>query len=278
MPRRRRRKTDVKLLLLLAAFAAAHAQSPAFEVVSIKPAAPDQTSVSSRGGPGVRVPGPWICRNMSLANIVSISYSLRGDQLKAPDWMSEVRFDITAKAPEGATRDQLRPMIQNMLATRFGLQVHREPKQTQGYELIVASGGSKLRAAAPPQEMPPPPPGGFYQTTTFDADGYPVLPPAVPGAWMKAGRGAAQWFGVKLDRLAELLADQVEAPVVNATGLDGAYDITLRWDTQPDRDSSRPGPSIFDAVQKQLGLKLGSKKVTVDVIVVDRAEKVPTEN
>jgi uncharacterized protein (TIGR03435 family) len=94
----------MKSLLLIAGLAVAHAQSPAFDVVSIKPSAPGGSTVSSRGGPGTRTPGVWTCQNMSLSNIVWIAFNLRSQQLAAPAWMNEPRFDITAKIPEGATR------------------------------------------------------------------------------------------------------------------------------------------------------------------------------
>src|ERR1017187_2169328 len=97
----------MKSILLLAGLAVARAQSPAFDVVSIKLSPLDAGStVSSRGGPGTRTPGFWTCQNMSLYNIVWIAFNLRSQQLVAPDWMNEPRFDIAARIPEGATREQ----------------------------------------------------------------------------------------------------------------------------------------------------------------------------
>src|SRR5215510_14863912 len=154
----------MKSILLLAALAVAHAQSPAFDVVSIKLSPPAAGStVGSRGGPGTRTPGGWTCQNMSLYNIVWIAFNLRSQQLVAPDWMNEPRFDITAKIPEGDTREEFYLMFQKTLAERFGLKVHHDRKEVQGYELTVAKNGPKFKEsgaeqpkdAAPPVPQPP---------------------------------------------------------------------------------------------------------------------------
>ena len=107
----------MKSILMLAGLAVTHAQAPAFDVVSIKLSPPDAGStVSSRGGPGTRTPGVWTCQNMSLHNIVWIAFNLRSQQLVAPEWMNEPRFNITAKIPEGAPREHYYLMFQSMLA------------------------------------------------------------------------------------------------------------------------------------------------------------------
>src|ERR1035441_6946410 len=99
----------MKSILLLAGLAVVHAQSPAFDVVSVKLSPPDAGStVSSRGGPGTRTPGVWTCQNMSLYNIVWIAFNLRSHQPVAPDWMNDPRFNITAKIPEGTDRKSTR--------------------------------------------------------------------------------------------------------------------------------------------------------------------------
>src|ERR1035441_333907 len=106
----------MKPLIVLATLCVASAQAPTFEVVSIKSAAHDQNSVSSRGGPGTRTPGTWMCRNMSLKNLIDIAYDARVEgQLGAPDWAEEFRFDIDAKVPSGAPKESLRPMLREML-------------------------------------------------------------------------------------------------------------------------------------------------------------------
>jgi len=265
----------MKSLLALVALAVAFAQAPKFDVVSIKPSHPDVGSgVSSRGGPGTRWPGVWTCQNMSLHNIVWIAFNLRSQQLVAPDWMHEPRFDITVKIPEATTREQFYAMFQDMLADRFGLKVHRESKEVQGYELTVGKNGPKFRESTsePPQGPPPVP-----QRPTLGADGFPVVTPGSNGVNITNNRARGQWLRAKIDRLVRDLDNAVDKPVIDATGLTGLYDLALYWVVDPMRPEAG-GPTIFSALQDQLGLKLESKKVMLPVVVVDHAERVPTEN
>jgi uncharacterized protein (TIGR03435 family) len=265
----------MKSLLLLAGLAVASAQPPKFDVVSIKLSPPDAGStVTSGGGPGTRRPGVWTCQSMSLHNIVWIAFNLRSQQLVAPEWMHEPRFDITVKIPDGTTREQFDEMFQNMLADRFGLKVHRESKEVQGYELTVAKNGPKFKESTsePPQGPPPVP-----QRPVLGADGFPVLTPGINGFSITSNRARGQWFRTKIDRLVRELDHAVDKPVIDATGLNGLYDLSLYWVVDPMREDAA-GPTIFGALQDQLGLKLESKKVMLPVVVVDRAERVPTEN
>src|SRR5207249_3738684 len=127
-----------------------------------------------------------------------IAFNIQPYQLQAPDWMSEPRFDITAKVPEGATRDQLYPMLQNMLVGRFGLKFHRNQKEVQGYELTIAKGGPKFKesGAPPPSDAPPP----VVQRPTLAADGYPTVTPGISGANTMGNRARGQWLRVKMER------------------------------------------------------------------------------
>jgi uncharacterized protein (TIGR03435 family) len=269
----------MKSILLLAALASAHAQSPVFEVVSIKRSPPDAGStVGSRGGPGTRTPGTWTCSNMSLSNIVWIGFNLRSQQLVAPDWMSEPRFDITAKIPEGATREEFYQMFQNMLVERFGLKFHREQKEVQGYELTVGKSGPKFKESGPeaPKDSAgtPPSPG---TRPSLGADGFPVLVPGISGVAVTGNRARGQWMRAPLDRLVRELDNSLGKPVVDATGLTAKYDLSLYWVP----DQMRPdagGPTLSGALQDQLGLRLEGKKVTIPIVVIDHAERVPTEN
>ena len=265
-----------KPLLLLAALSAAFAQSPAFEVVSIKLAPEGSGStVSSRGGPGTRTPTIWTCEHMSLSNIVWIGFNLQSQQLVHPEWMAEPRFDITAKVPEGATREQFYQMFQNMLVERFGLRFHRGEKEVQGYELTVAKGGPKFQ-----QSGPEPPMSGSTQPVprpSRGADGYPVMPEGVTYTAMMGNRARGQWLQYTMQRFAKALDDNVGKPVVDATGLTGKYDLRLFWIPDTMREEAA-GPNIFAALQEQLGLKLEAKKVMLPLVIIDHAEKLPTEN
>jgi uncharacterized protein (TIGR03435 family) len=273
-------RVRMKALLLLAVACSALAQTPKFEVVAVKPASPDQGGTMSRGGPGTRTPGTWMCRNVTIKNVVMIAYDtwIEGE-LVGPGWTDELRFDIDAKLPSGAPKDSLRPMLREMLADRFGLKVHTQPKEVQGYELVIAKGGPKFREAAPESSIERPQPGrdGFYRAT-LDTNGFPAPIPGVPGFWSVDNHARSQWFRVTLSRVAGDLRTHAGKPIEDATGLKGLYDVSLYWltDTRPGAEPS--GPTLFEALPQQLGLRLQSKKVTIESIVVDHIERVPTEN
>ncbi len=265
----------MRLILLLAGLTAAQAQSLSFDVVSIKPSS-GYGAVGSRGGPGTRTPGVWTCQNMTLDNIVWIAFNLRSQELVAPAWMNEPRFDIMATIPDGATREQLFPMLQNMLAERFGLKVHRGEKEVHGYELTVAKNGPKFKESGP--EPPPKDTAPFVpHRPSIGADGYPEVFPGITGVNVSGNRARGQWLRAKMERLVRDLDYSAGKPVVDATGLPGVYDFSLYWVT----DSAPPdagGPTLSDALQEQLGLKLQAKKVVIPIVVVDHAERVPTAN
>jgi uncharacterized protein (TIGR03435 family) len=286
----------MKTLILLASLAVASGQTLSFEVASIKPSPPpDGTgmSVYSRGGPGSKDPGMWTCHNMSLSNLVSNAFQLRAKQLIAPDWMDQQRFEITAKVPDGATKEQFSQMLQNMLIERFGLKFHREKREVQGFELVLAKNGPKFKesepeppkdVAADPARAPQP------MRPNLGADGFPTMPPGQSGMIMMNNRARSQWMRTSMDSLAVNLAYQAGKPVNDGTGLKGKYDVALYWVPDSMRTTSAPsggelappaevaGPNLFTALQEQLGLKLDPKKVTIEVLVVDHAEKLPTEN
>lgn len=257
---------------------------PAFEVVSIRPAPPPDPrgmTVGSHGGPGTDDPGLFICENCDLSGVVSWAYGIEGFQLSAPDWMRDQRFNLSAKVPLGATKEQFKLMLQNMLAERFKLSVHFDKKEMQRSELVVAKGGPKLKESAiapPPKEdgADPKPPEKPAEPKSFMAkNGYP----AVTGEGMAMGYGRARMVYPRqtVEFLAGMLSGQLHHPVTNATGLSGKYDIALFWDMRGTSDPDA-GPTLEAALQSQLGLKLEQKKGRVDIVVVDHAEKVPTEN
>jgi uncharacterized protein (TIGR03435 family) len=109
------------------------------------------------------------------------------------------------------------------------------------------------------------------------ADGYPQLPKGITMAWMN---GRARWQDPKgtMETLAGVISGQLGKPVTDSTGLNGKYDIALFWAAESRKPEDEPGPTIFSALQDQLGLKLEQKKGMVEMLIVDKAEKVPTEN
>jgi uncharacterized protein (TIGR03435 family) len=236
----------MKLLLAILLATAAHAQqNPAarveFEVVSVKPGDPTDSSSSAR-----TTPGGLQMRNTTLSNLVRSAYRLNQYQLDGgPKWMNSTRFNVDAKLPAGAPRDQISLMMQAMLADRFQLHFHRETRTLRQYELLVAKGEPKLKPSSPDD----PRRGSSSQ-----------------------GPRQIKASGQPLSALAAMLISVVGVPVVDRTGLTGQYDFVLEfapYSGTPREDETLP--SIF-AVLQELGLKLEPTKGPVEVLVVDRAE------
>jgi uncharacterized protein (TIGR03435 family) len=313
-----------------AAFGQGAAESPTFEVASVKPAEPQpmgQMRIMMRGGPGSPDPGQITYSGVSLKDVLVNAYAVKGYQISGPKWLDSERFDIVAKIPKGATKEQFQLMLQNLLAERFKLTLHHETKELPMYALVVGKGGHKLKesveddaaAGAAPQggaagDAPPPPPGAGYGGAPVmgrmkvGADGMPQLPANMGKnnmmVMMMNGRMRLVANHRPITALLEMLSGQLGFPVVDATGLKANYDFTLDFSPDgmngpmgmmppppPPMHDGAPGgggamagspdvggPTIFAAVQEQLGLKLEQKKGPVDLLVIDRLEKAPTEN
>jgi uncharacterized protein (TIGR03435 family) len=139
-------------VLLLLGCCAAQAQPAArleFEVASIKPVSPDPRgfTLTWRGGPGTSDPTLFRAENNSLAGFVMAAYGVNYYHFSAPDWMSNTRFDITARVPEGATKEQFQTMLQNLLIDRFNLVVHHDSREASSYDLVVAKNGPKFKGS-----------------------------------------------------------------------------------------------------------------------------------
>ncbi|MDE3198358.1 MAG: TIGR03435 family protein [Acidobacteriota bacterium] len=255
----------------------AQTTGPSFEVASVRPATPlgpIGMSQDRKGGPGTSDPGTYTCRNCVILWVLTEAYELKTYDYAAPEWMMDARFDFAAKVPEGTTKAAFHVMLQNLLAERFGLKVHRETRQMKVCELTVARGGPKLHepAAAAPADTTSP-----GQRLAQDADGFPLLRAGmtmaiVPGhARMGSPNQPVSW-------LADMLSAQLHCPVADATRLSGKYGFQLSW-SWDEHDPSHPYlPALVEAVQSQLGLKVQKKKGQVDVLVVDHIEKTPAEN
>src|SRR5262249_35474419 len=156
---------DMRKPFALAAFLAVSSlsglsQSPTFEVASIKPAPPMTGGImrmGSTGGPETKDPTRFSCENCTLSMLLLQAYDIKPYQLNAPGWMNSERFEISAKVPPGATKEQFRQMIQNLLAQRFNVKIHKESKESQTYDLTVNKGGPKFKEAV---DTPPPPATG----------------------------------------------------------------------------------------------------------------------
>jgi uncharacterized protein (TIGR03435 family) len=217
----------------------------AFEAASVKPNTTGSDHSSTNGSAG-----QIVFTNVSLGRLIQRAYGVKSYQLTGPDWMDTVKFDIVAKYPAGASKDQRPPMLRTLLAERFHLAIHLESKEMPAYALVVAKGGPKLQAAEP---------------LGHSSD----------------SRGRFDDQGVSMAVLADRLASQLEHPVVDKTALTGAYNLKLEWtadDRQADKGDPATGPSIFAALQEQLGLKLQTEKLPIEIVIVDHVDRTPVEN
>jgi uncharacterized protein (TIGR03435 family) len=289
----------IRTLILLALVLPAYGEGPTFEVASIRPSPQTKQGllmgIGCKGGPGTNDPGMWTCVNMNLPILVRNALDLRPYQFQGLSGQYNERFNVTAKVPEGATKEQFRQMRQNLLIERFGLKFHRERKEMPGYELLIAKNGPKFKESKPEPSKDPAgkeqaPPAPFK--ITYDTDGFPIIPPGVSQVVVATGHARGQWIRTTIEKLTVFLSSQTFKPVTDGTGLKGEYDISLKWSPDaiesvvgsPPTLSSLPaqsessGPSLFDALQDQLGLKLQPKKVTIELLVVDDIKKIPTDN
>jgi len=245
-----------------------------FEVASVRPSAPPGRGGYCRGGPGTDDPGFVVCQNWHLISLVTTAYDVDYFRVSAPEWMHDLRYDVRARVPEGTTKKQLSAMWQNLLAERFKLVVHRETKESQIYDLLVAKSGPKLKAAA---ATPAKGSSRNYAQLKLDGDGYPAFGPGHPGmAW--SSDFAGMYFPQRsVEWLAAYVSAQLASPVNDKTGLSGKFDISLRWVSDRLAETGG-GPTLIQALRDQLGLHLESKKGPVEFLIVDHAERSPIDN
>jgi uncharacterized protein (TIGR03435 family) len=258
-----------------------------FEVAAVKPAAPLEAPPGAvaaptiKGGLGTSDPGQIAYRGIWLPTLIYAAYSVRSFQVSGPSWLASERYDIIAKIPPGATPEQFKVMLQNLLIERFNLSLHHESRVFPVYALVVGRNGPKLKEAAKDADPPVQPRAGEYA----DENGFPVLPPGMSGVVGRPSSGRMHLTGVRvgLDKLTPWLENQLDHPIVDETGLKGEYDFKLEfeWSGRPGAavdSAADPAPSVFSVVEKDLGLKLEAKKVPFDVLVIDHLDKAPTAN
>ena len=248
------------------------AGGPSFEVASIR-------LIAGGVRPEIQTsPGSLTIRNESLLDIIYWAYDKPPFLVSAPAWAGENRFDIVAKADAkstaqaaangaGGDQAQTRLMLQRLLADRFGLTTHVEQKETQVYTMTLAKGGPKFQAST--------------------TDGPPVFD--------RGGPTTLTAHRVTMKDLAAQISEPLKRPVIDETGLTGRYelkiDVSGYVQTAAGADVKGPGEGkggpdgpmdvmsiLFTGLQEQLGVKLNSKKENVDILVIDHAEKTPTEN
>jgi uncharacterized protein (TIGR03435 family) len=179
------------------------------------------------------------------------AYDLKNYALIAPNWLASQNFDINAKGAGKVTENELREMLQSLLVERFHIKVHAESDQRDAFVLLPAKGGPKL---SPVQDV-----GAFGVDVSQYTDRTKVV-----------------CRHCTMDNLANVLADHVNLPVIDQSRLSGECSFTLEW--SPNQNATDPGPSIFTAMQEQLGLRLEARKVRVPILVVDSISQTPTDN
>jgi uncharacterized protein (TIGR03435 family) len=235
-----------------------------------------------RGGPGTPDAGRIIFTNVTLMSVLLRAYDVMPYQATGPDWLSSERYDITAKIPTDATKEQFNLMLQRLLASRFHVALHHETKRLQGYELVRGKTEPKLKASTEvgPDVQP-------TEAPKTDANGFPQL--SAPGlVLMEDVRGTAVVSllaarAQPLSALVELLSKEFRLPVTDKTGLTGKFDFTLEFAPRvpgdlPSDTPDEAAPNLISAVPQQLALKLEPKKIPVDILIIDSADKIPTEN
>ncbi len=238
----------IVLLSLISVWGIAADQSPSFEVVSIKPNNSGSGRSSESTGPGrVRA------ENITASSLIQQAFGVRTFQISGgPGWLGTDSYDINATTgtPKDLNDRELRPYFLAMLTDRFHLQYHRETRDTQIYSLVAAKGGPKVTAHE-----------GEGDTSTGVSNG--------------SGKSSLRSVNITMANFANLLGERVDRIVVDNTGLPGGYDLRLEWATNPTAEST--DPSLFSALQEQLGLKLESAKGPVEIVVIDNIER-PSEN
>jgi uncharacterized protein (TIGR03435 family) len=248
-------------------------------VVSIRPSAPPSSKrirVTFEGGPGTADPTLFSCRNCSLFLLVMRAYDVEYDRVTGLNSRTEL-YDIAAKVPQGATKDQFRVMLQKLLSNRFDMSLHRETKQMQAYELVVEKNGPKMKKSLT-GEAAQGATASNSSPTILDAEGFPILPTGQSGFASVNGRARMQVTNETMDQLAGKLENQLDRPVINATRVAGRYDYGLYWAGLSVDGTDDAGPNLFSAVRSQLGLRLQPRKAAVSIVVIDHVDPVPTEN
>jgi len=232
-----------------------------FEVASVKPvgeppAAKDEYTAGYIAGmreglaeQGILVRGQNVTlTDQSLRDLIRLAYQAKDHQLSASAWMAEAKFDIAARMPVGAGRAQAPEMLRTLLEERFHLKVHREKRTMAVYALLPARGGPKL-------------------TPTVYKNG------------ARNGRpGRVRGFAISLDGFADLLEKAENRPVADLTGIAGLYDFDLTYTTESAAESEEPGASLATALREKFGLRLERRKMPVEILVVDQADRAPTPN
>ena len=222
-----------------------------FEVASINSSSLSTAAQANAGqvNVGVQIDGAQVhCANLSLTEYIRAAYRVKEYQVVGPDWLASERFDVSAKLPAGAKREQVPEMLQTLLRDRFGLPLHHETRERPVFALVVANGGAKLQA--------------IDSATGCDGEGDDI--------------GHVLACRDTVARLAEALSRYAGRPVIDQTHLPGVFEMKLQW--LRDAPDDPVAATLMEALPKQLGFRLEAQKAPGDFIVVDSANQVPTDN
>jgi uncharacterized protein (TIGR03435 family) len=230
------------------------AATPRFDVVSVKPSVPLELSMQANTGVkrfawgGFRYTPGRLTSNLPLRSLITEAYSVKSWQVPGPDWLGVDRYDLAATMPADTPKAIARLMLRTMLAERFGLKFHVEKKVYPVYALVVGKSGFSLE--------PVPDPGQYDQKMS-------------PGRFMATA--------IAIGRFAEWLTSITDRPVIDMTGITGAYKLDLEWTPDYQEEPRRWDAGVFEAV-KRLGLKLEARRAPVEFFVIDHVSRVPTAN
>jgi uncharacterized protein (TIGR03435 family) len=247
----------------------AAAKAPAYEVVSIRQPKGDQNSAQY-----LDLPDGFSMKNLTLQSLIPDAYGvIQRDQVAGwPGWALSARFNIEAKMdveaadalqklPKQQQEAQRRLMLQSLLADRFKLKVHRATEVRTTYELVLAKGGSKMKEDNPDTDM----------------NGIKLEEGVRPATDWRISDGKISGHAMPISILADHLQGPVDAIVSDKTDLTVRYDVVLHWDPTDGQNPNSTEPSIFTALQEQLGLQLKPTKTTVEIIVIDHLD-MPSQN
>ena len=263
-----------------------------FEVASIKPSAAGPAVGTGQVHVGVQIDGAQVhCTYLSVRDYIRIAYQVREYQISGPEWLAAERFDIHAKLPAGG-RGQFREMLQNLLADRFQIKMHRDSKEFSVYGIVVGKGGLKLKESP----LDPETEAGVNVTAEGGARGTTIN--FGRGAYFSLADNKFEARKLTMAQLADSLGRFIERPVVDLTELKGTYDLTLEFTPEEYRTllirtalsagvnlppevmrllEGASDESLFKGLQS-LGLKLESRKAPLEVLVIDSAVKTPIAN
>jgi uncharacterized protein (TIGR03435 family) len=259
-----------------------------FEVASVRAVGAGNIVRGLRGGPETTDPTRFTAVDVDLRTLVSHAYGLPLDQLSVPSWFANEQHTIVAKVPPGATKEQFHVMLQDLLAQRFKMTLHREKKDLTVYEMVAAKNGLTVKeSVADATPAPHPIDVPARSPAARDKEGFVMLE-GNTSRWTTTfasdGRRLITARQVPMATVATILRNGTGARVVDKTGLTGKYDFRLQYQVKTGLRAAaldyqdEPAPDIFTAAQQQLGLLLTKGKLALDVLVVDRAEKVPIGN